>query len=139
MKRRHGIVLALLAIGLAPGVHGEWTQAELDAGCVVFQYSPMKNLSPAFVPSREIVAEKLSCVLARNEYESIQFGVHALTDDIEAIEVAVESDLDVTIYHRIEPAIKEQLEAASPEAGEVRGWLLGEIHLQRGIGRADSV
>ncbi|MDP7396137.1 MAG: hypothetical protein QGF67_01915 [Lentisphaeria bacterium] len=132
MKRRHGIVLALLAIGLAPGVHGEWTQAELDAGCVVFQYSPMKNLSPAFVPSREIVAEKLSCVLARNEYESIQFGVHALTDDIEAIEVAVESDLDVTIYHRIEPAIKEQLEAASPEAGEVRGWLLGEIHLQRG-------
>ena len=89
MKRRHGIVLALLAIGLAPGVHGEWTQAEVDAGCVVFQYSPMKNLSPAFVPSREIVAEKLSCVLARNEYESIQFGVHALTDDIEAIEVAV--------------------------------------------------
>ena len=109
----------------------KWTQAEQNRGYVVFEYSTMSNLAPDHVPARDSIVTMLSCELARDEYESIQFGVHAL-DDIEVLEVNVESDLNVTVYHRINPSIKRQLASEPSEMGEVSGWIPSEVHLQRG-------
>ena len=111
------------------GTHPNWTQAEQDTGYVVFRYTTMENLAPSHVPARDAVATKLSCALARDEYESIQFGVHALAGDVKNIRATVESDLKVTVYHQINPADKAQLAAAPKEAREVPLWMLSLIHI----------
>lgn len=144
MPKLRLIVLLIMTIASAAIVQGDWTKAELNTGYIVFEYSTLKNLSPGLVPTRDAIAKKLSCELATNEYESIQFGIHALADEIKTLEVEVESDLDVTVYCRISPEIKDQLEAAPNDAGEVRGWMLSEIHLQRSnifdaLGKGQSV
>ena len=112
--------------------HPNWTPAEQAAGYVVFRYTTMENLAPSHVPARDAVATKLSCALARDEYESIQFGVHALAGDVKNIRATVESDLKVTVYHQINPADKAQLAAAPKEAREVPRWMSSEFYLQRG-------
>ena len=128
---------AILASGVAfarddqTAAPTSWSPAEMKKGYVVFEYTTMKNLTPAYVPARDDVVKKVSCALARDEYESIQFGVHALAD-IKAIDVEVESDLRVTVYHRITPSVKQQLADVPRQMGEVGRWMPSEIHLQRG-------
>jgi len=112
--------------------HPKWMQTEQDAGYVVFGHTTMENLAPSHVPGRDAIAKKLSCALARNEYESVQFGVHALAGDVKNIRATVESDLKVTVYHQINPADKEQLAAEPAEMDEVPRWMSSEIYLQRG-------
>ena len=115
-----------------PGAPTGWAKPDLDRGYVVFNYSTLKNLSPAHVPAPDKAAKKASCALARDEYESVQFGVHALAEGIKDIQVTVESDIEVILYHRISPRVKEQLAAAPAEMDEILGWVPSEIHLQRG-------
>ncbi|HCN07833.1 MAG TPA: hypothetical protein DIT01_07850 [Lentisphaeria bacterium] len=126
------IGLAGLVIAVAVADAGaEWTSVEKQDGYVVFNYSNLVNLPATHVPARETIAKSLACTLASDEYESIQFGVHALTDGIEKLKVQVECDLPVTVYHRISPEIKEYFEFQPVDAAEIRGWLPSEIHLQR--------
>ncbi len=113
-----------------PGTN--WTAAEKLKGYVVFEYSTLENLPPAHVPTREAIVDTVSCALARDEYESIQFGVHALADSLTNIRVTVVSDLEVTVYHRIDPGIKQQLASEPAELDEIARWVPSQIHLQRG-------
>jgi HEAT repeat protein len=103
-------------------------------GYVVFEHSPMVTLQPRHVPEPERIVDTISCVLAQEEYESIQLGVHALAAGIKDIEVTVESDLRVTTYHRISAADKEKLAVLSvpPDHDEVGRWIGSSVHLQRG-------
>ena len=119
------------AIAVA-GAGAEWSPLEEQDGYVVFNHSNLVNLPATHVPAPEAIAKSLACTLAPDEYESIQFGVHAITDGIEKVKVQVECDLPVTVYHRISPAIKEYFEFQPGDAAEIRGWLPSEIHLQRG-------
>ncbi len=116
------------------GAPVEWMKLDRDKGYVVFNYSTLKNLPPSHVPAPGDVVKKLSCALARNEYESIQFGVHAISDGVKDVRIEVESDLEVTVYHRIDPGVNQKLaETDMP-------WLstiLGEVYLQRGDVVAD--
>lgn len=133
IDNRKLIGIAGLVIGIAAvSVRAEWTPADHQNGYVVFAYTTMANLAPTHVPETDAVAKTMACTLAPGEYESLQFGVHAIADGIQNVSVQVECDLPVTIYHRISPAIKEQLAFRPADAGEVQGWLLSEIHLQRG-------
>ena len=101
-----------------------------DKEYVVFEYTTQENLRPDHVPAEEEIVDTVSCVLARDEYEPVQIGVHALADRLTNIRVTVESDLEVTVYHRIDPDIKQQL-ASEPET-VVPGAMPSEIYLQRG-------
>ncbi len=114
------------------GAPMEWMKLDRDKGYVVFNYGTLKNLPPSHVPTPDDVAKEVSCALARDEYESIQFGVHALSDDIKDIQVKVESDLQVTIYHRISPRVKEKLASEPAELDEIARRTPSQIHLQRG-------
>jgi hypothetical protein len=132
MSKRYTFSLVLLVVGLAAGdVAGEWTKQQQDLGYVVFGYTPMKNLSRRYKPAPDAVTTKLSCVLARDEYESIQFGIHAIGKPLEEITVTVESDLKVTVYHRVKQAIRQQLLNLPGNDGIPR-WVPDEVHLQRG-------
>ena len=122
-----------MVIGIAAvSARAEWTPVEQRNGYVVFAHTTMENLASTHVPEPETNPKSMACRLAPNEYESLQFGIHAIADGIQEVSVEVESDLAVTVYHRISPAIKEQLAFQPVEAGEVQGWLPSEIHLQRG-------
>ncbi len=103
-------------------------------GYVVFEHSPMLTLQPRHVPEHERIVDTISCGLAQDEYESIQLGVHALAVGIKDVEVTVESDLAVVIYHRISAVDKEKLAVMSvpPDYDEVVGWVSSSVHLQRG-------
>ena len=74
-----------------------WTAQETDRGFVVSSDHWMRPMFDVFVPTRAHVVEELSCELARNEYESIQVGVHALRD-LTAIKMTVELDLPFKAY-----------------------------------------
>ena len=62
----------------------------------------MELLGDEYVPSRAAIVEKVSCALARNEYESLQIGVHAIGAELADVRLEVESDLEVKVYHGIE-------------------------------------
>ena len=98
-----GFAGVVFAIAVA-SAGAEWSPIEKQDGYVVFNYSNLVNLPATHVPARESIAKSLACTLALDEYESIQFGVHAITDGIENVKVQVECDLPVTVYHRISPA-----------------------------------
>ena len=119
-----GLVVSVLVTGSA------YAQADPETGYTVFEYSTMANLPPHHAPTPEAIADTVSCALARGEYEPIQIGVHALGDGIRNIRVTVESDLEVTVYHRIDPDVKQQL-ASKPES-EVLMEVPSEVYLQRG-------
>ena len=78
----------------------QWTAAEIDKGYVVFEHNTLERMPSDFVPARKAITDKLSCALARGEYQSVQFGVHALGDGLKNIRVTVTSDLAVTAYRR---------------------------------------
>jgi len=106
-----------------------WTQTESDKGYVVFEYNPMAKLAASHIPDRREVVNEVSCALARGEYESLQIAVHALAGDLKDIRIEVESDLDVKVYHRISPDVKQQL--AKSEMTWM-SWMDSGVYLQRG-------
>lgn len=109
-----------------------WTQHEQDRGYVVFEHTTMAGFPDHHVPARNAVVKKLSCVLARGEYESLQIGVHALADDVKDIRITVTSDLEVHTYHRIRPADKKELASRPDEMKELARWHPSAVLLQRG-------
>jgi len=98
------LLAAAIGIGRAhaadPQKAPQWTPAQIDKGYVVFQHNTLERMPSDYVPDRKKITEKLSCALARGEYNSVQFGVHALADGLDNIRVTVTSDLDVTTYRR---------------------------------------
>jgi hypothetical protein len=125
-----GVALAML---LAVAVNAQWTDAERNAGYVVFAHDVLLNLPQAHVPSHAAVISKLSCALAPDEYESVQLGIHAIGVPLDSIKVVVESELVVKIYHRIDPATKARHAAAAESSlGAILDWVPPEINLQRG-------
>ena len=83
------------------------TDARGDRGYVVFSHSTLERLGSQHVPSRNAVVKKVSCALARDEFESLQIGVHALGADLGGVRLIVESDLDVVVYHGGQGAVDE--------------------------------
>ena len=123
----------LLRLGIAGAANAEDWQTLAPAGYAVFEYSIMQNLPVSHVPEPAHVLRKVSCTLARDEYESVHFGVHALADGINDITVTVESDLKVTVYHRMSAAVKAELASQSEQGTyDVARWVPIEMHLQRG-------
>ncbi|MEI6066109.1 MAG: DUF2887 domain-containing protein [Methylococcaceae bacterium] len=106
----------------------QWHDAELKKGYVVFEYTTLDNLPGKYVPSRQSVTGKVSTAMAQGEYNPLQIGVHALANSLSNIKVTVGSDIDVTVYHRIEPTVKQQLILDE----EMANWYPNEIYLQRG-------
>ena len=113
--------------GEAPALP-QWTAAESQRGYVVFACNPMEKVAASYVPDRNAVVEDVSCTLARDEYESVQIGVCALADDLKDIRLTVESDLDVTVYHRIDPDVKQEL--AGSEMSWI-SWMDSAVYLER--------
>ena len=139
--KTYGILAAMLLTGTclsmkvahaaddATPAEPKWTGPQLEKGYVVFEYGIMANLPPTHVPAGASLVTGVSRDVARGEYESLQVGVHALAGDLKDIRVSVESDLEVTVYHRISPAVKDKL-ASDP--GGIARWMASEVYLQRG-------
>ena len=77
----------------------KWTEAERRKGYVVFSHSTVERLPPSYVPARASIVKKVSCSLARAEYESLQIGIHAVAGDLKNIRLEVASDIAVEVYH----------------------------------------
>lgn len=121
-------VVVVLTVILTSGLAS--AQAEHEQEYVVFQHTTLENLPATQLPKSESITGTVSCALARGEYEPIQIGVHALNHELSNIRVTVESDLEVTVYHRIDPGIKQQL--ASEPGTVVLMEVPSEAYLQRG-------
>ena len=123
-------VMAAFLIGmLAPCAPAQWTEEQLRQGYVLFEHNPMKKLADSHVPAPGAVVKDISCTLAKGEYESIQLCVHALADNLKDIQITVKSDLDVTIYHRINPSVKAEL--AKSDMSWI-SWMDSAVYLERG-------
>ena len=118
-----------LLIGLAPA--SMYAQAAPAKTYTVFEHTTLENFAPTHQPPPEAITASVSCTLARGEYEPIQIGVHALADPLSGIRVTVDSDLEVTVFHRIHPDIKETL-SLEPKT-VVLTEVPSEIYLQRGM------
>ena len=110
----------------------KFAQRDRNNGYVVFQFSTLKNLPPSHVPAPKDVVDSVACLLARDEFESIQLGVYALAENLKDILVTVESDLDVSVFHRISPDVKDQLTSLYQEGNGIARWVPSQVHLQRG-------
>ena len=99
---------------------------------MVFNHSTLSNLPPAHVPAAGGTAHSVSCVLARDEFESVQIGIRAVNTDLRDVQVEVETDLQVTVYHRIAPAIRDQLVSLYTTGNGIARWIPSQVHLQRG-------
>ena len=112
------LLAATIGIGRAqaadPPAAPQWTIAEIDKGYVVFEHNTLERMPSDYVPARKKITDKLSCALARGEYNSVQFAVHAVADGLENIHVTVTSDLEVTTYRRR----AEYTVPAAPQATE---------------------
>ena len=124
----------LLGLASAAGAPAQPPQALLSQGYMVFEHSTLQNLPASHVPAPGDAVDSVACTMARDEYESMQIGVHALADGIRSIGVEVESDVPVTVYHCISPVIKEELASRrdAGSSGEIVRWMPSEVHLQRG-------
>ena len=89
-----------LAVAVGASQAAEWTAGEVEKGYVVFEHNTLARMPSDYVPDQGRITDKLSCALARGEYESVQFGVHALADEMKNIQVTVTSDIEVTVYLR---------------------------------------
>ena len=101
-----------------------------DTGYVVFEHTTLGNFSPTHNPQPEAMVKTVSCTLARGEYEPIQIGIHAVTGGLKNIRITVQSDLQVKVYHRIDPDLQREL-STEPES-VILMEVPGEIYLQRG-------
>lgn len=111
---------------------GQPTPAAGRPDYVVFNHSTLRNLSPAHVPADNAIARSVACVLARDEFESVQIGVRAVAGDLRDVRIEVETDLQVTVYHRIAPAIRDQLVSMYATGNGIARWIPSQVHLQRG-------
>jgi HEAT repeat protein len=118
------VLVIVLTSGMA------YAQAEHEIGYVVFEHTTLEPIPSTQIPKPDAIVDTVSCALARGEYEPIQIGVHALADGLTNIRVTVESDLKVTVYHHINPSIKQQL--VSEPGTVVVSEVPGEVYLQRG-------
>ncbi len=124
------VVILAAASGVAfAQVATQWSETQMDNGYVVFGYTTLENLPANYVPKRAEATNKVSCALAKGQYQSVQFGVYALDEGVNKIKATVTCDIPVTIYHRIDPDIKAKLGQA-PE--EIYTWMGPEVYLQRG-------
>ena len=90
----------------APGREAAWTPLEQQKGYVVFPHNTLERLPASLVPDRKMIADRISCELARGEFESVQIGVHVLTQGVTDVGLNVESDLEVTVYTRRSPDVE---------------------------------
>gem|GEM_PF-4896511 len=96
-----GLIMAVVVGSWhAAAAPGEWTPVEQEHGYVVFAHNPLTRMPSDFLPDRNTITDTLTCTLARGEYEPVQFGVHALTEELQDIRVTVTSDLAVQVYRR---------------------------------------
>ena len=77
----------------------QWTDAEQRAGYVVFTHSADQRLPAELVPQRAAIVSGVSGTLARDEYESLQIGVHAVSCDLKNVRLQIDSPLPVEVYH----------------------------------------
>ena len=124
--------LTLLFCAAFEPAHGQQTLDTQHPGYVVFSYSTLKNLPPSYIPAEADQVQRISCTLARDEYESVQIGVHAAATAMKAIRVTVECDLKVTVYHRVLPGIKARLVELYEQGDGIARWMPSQVHLQRG-------
>lgn len=109
-----------------------WTEDERKGGYVVFQHSTLTSLPTSHVPAREAIVQRVTCELARGEYESLQLGVFALgTEPLKDVRLSIETDLDVEVFRRISSDVKQRLASASPWV-RVATWMSAEHYLERG-------
>ena len=106
-----------------------WTQAERKKGYVVFSHGAMRRLPSSYVPTDKEVVEEVSIELAQGEYESIQFGVHALAPDIRDVRLDVRIGVDCQVYHRANHQTTQN--RLSPHSDYAR-TLPHEVVLERG-------
>ncbi|MFC1509567.1 HEAT repeat domain-containing protein [Candidatus Omnitrophota bacterium] len=104
----------------------KWTSSERKNGYVVFQHNTLMLLPDSYMPDRKSIVNKVSCTMARGEYESIQIGIHVMKGGIKDIKIDVESELEVKVYHRISLGSREKnagpfLSSIPPEAALERG------------------
>ena len=74
------------------GGAGRAQAAEVRMAHVVFKHHPLEQMSSDYVPDVGKVTRRLSCALARGEYDCVQFGVHSL-GELTGIRVSATSDL----------------------------------------------
>ncbi len=86
------------------------TGNEKEKGYVVFLYSTMKRLPSDYVPEKDINIENVAVSMAKDEYESIQMGIHA-KKDLNNIKITLNlpSGIEGTIYRGIDPTLAEKL------------------------------
>jgi len=95
---------------------GAWTAAQRQQGYVVFHHDNLRLLEPSDVPAPDAAAGKtITCSLARGEYEPVQIGIHALAPDIKHVRLAVESDVAVRVFRRIDEKVHKLLDGYSYE------------------------
>jgi hypothetical protein len=98
------LLVAAMGVGRTqaadPPTPAPWTTAETDRGYVVFEHNPLEVMPSTYVPGRQAITDTLACALARGEYQSVQFGVHAVGNELQNLRVTVTSDLEVTTYRR---------------------------------------
>ena len=108
MKTRAPILSLSLAVNLlsflfvsAAAAAAPWTDAQIKRGVAVFQHHSINLVERDFVPAA--ADGKISCTLAKGEYEPVQIAVRALAPGgIKNVRLAVESDFDVRIFRRID-------------------------------------
>ena len=106
-----------------------WPASQIAKGYVVFEHSTLEKLPPTFVPAPTAVADAVTCALAQGQSESVQIGVHAISDGIKDISIEVDSDLDVIVYHRISPDVRKKLIETDMSW---LSWMPAEVYLQPG-------
>ena len=131
-----GCAALLLALGYDVAAdepaRSEWTREQTARGYVVFSHSTLQRLKAQTVPPREAIVDRIKCSLARREYESLQFGVHAIGADLKDVVLEIESDLPVKVYHGGNGEVDEQGERRHPARETGVLWEGGDIVLYAG-------
>jgi len=75
----------------------QWTAEERARGFVVCSDHWMRPMYDCYIPLRDHIVSAFSCELARDTYEPVQVGVHAI-DDLAQVKMKAKLDLPVTPY-----------------------------------------
>ena len=140
MKTRAPILALSLAVNLlsflfvsAAAAASPWTDAQIKRGVAVFQHHSINLVERDFVPPA--ADGKISCTLAKGEYEPVQIAVRALAlGGIKNVRLAVESDFDVRIFRRIDGEVRKLLTSYSnPVPPGLQNYCLDESAVISGI------